>query len=91
MILINTHSKLSSRIAPMSINDIHPKQIMLIGLSSAKFLLCGVNVVHFSNDHNIASSITFRHKNKLSMEFLDPFFKFLKVNLGLGGKSKSLL
>ena len=31
-------------------------QIMLIGLSSAKLLLYGVNVVHFSNDHNVVSS-----------------------------------
>ena len=51
MILINKHAKLSSHTATMPIND-RPlvKQIMLIGLSSAKFLLKGVNVAHFWND-----------------------------------------
>ena len=38
MILINKHTKLSSHISSMSINDILLiKQIMLIGFSSAKY------------------------------------------------------
>ena len=62
MILINKYTKLSSHIASMSINDIlHFKQIVLIGLNSAKFLPLDVNVEHFSNDHNVVSSPIFRH------------------------------
>ena len=43
--IYNKYRKLSRHMASMSIND-SPlvKQIMLIGLSSAKFLLKGVNV-----------------------------------------------
>ena len=48
MILTNKYTKLSSDMASLSNNDIPlVKQIMLIGLSSAKLLLKGVNVVHF--------------------------------------------
>ena len=58
MVLINKYTKLSSHVTSMSINDrLLVKQIMLIGLSSAKFLLYGVNVVYFSNDHKVVSSL----------------------------------
>ena len=62
MIPINKHAKLSSHMGPMPINDrLLIKQSMLIGLSSAKFLLYDVNVVHFSNDYNIVSSLICMH------------------------------
>ena len=58
MILINKQTKLSSHMSLVLIND-RPliKHIMLIWFSSAKFLLQGVTVVHFSNDHNIVSNL----------------------------------
>ena len=60
----------------MSINDrLLFKQIMLIGLSSAKLLLWGVNVVHFSYNHNVVSNLICRRWNKLPIEFLDPFLQ----------------
>ena len=61
MIIINIHTKFSNHMASMPIND-RPliKQIMLIGFMSAKFCFYGVNVVHFSNDHNVVSSINCR-------------------------------
>ena len=47
---------------PMPINDrALIKQIMLICISSAKFVVYGVYVVHFSNDHNVLSSLIYRH------------------------------
>ena len=55
MVLINKRTKLSSQMAPMPINDIY--LIKQIRFSSAKVLLYGVNEVHFSNDHNIYSSL----------------------------------
>ena len=58
MVLINKQPKLSCHMASMPINDrrlIQP--IMLICFCSAKFLLKGVNIVLFSNDHNIVSSL----------------------------------
>ena len=46
MILINKHTKLNSHMAPMPINDITLiKQIMLIGISSAKFWLKGATAL----------------------------------------------
>ena len=76
--------------APMPINDrLLIKQVMLVGFSSAS---CeGVNAVHFSNDHNIVSSLICGCQNKLSMELLDPFLQISKINLGLGGRRSKLL
>ena len=51
------------------------KPVMLICFGSAKFLLEGVNIVSFSNDHNIVSSLICGGQNKLPMEFLDPFLQ----------------
>ena len=48
---------------------------MLICFCSAKFLLEGVNIVYFSNDHNIVSSLICGGQNKPPMEFLDPFLQ----------------
>ena len=76
MVLINKQPKLSCHMASMPINDrllIQP--VMLIGFGSAKFLLKGVNIVSFSNDHNIVSSLIYGSQNKLPMEFLDPFLQ----------------
>ena len=56
MILINKYTKLRSHMASMSSNYIPlVKQTMLIGLSSAKFVLYGGNAVHFSNDRKVVS------------------------------------
>ena len=50
-------SSTSCHMASMPINDRRLiKLVMLICFSSAKFLLQGVNVVSFSNDHSIVSS-----------------------------------
>ena len=53
MVLINKQPKLSCHMASMPINDRRLiKPVMLICFGSAKFLLYGVNIVSFSNDHN---------------------------------------
>ena len=57
MVLINKQPKVSCHMASMPINDRRLiKPVMLICFCSAKFLLLGVNIVSFSNDHNIVSS-----------------------------------
>ena len=79
MVLINKQPKLSCHMASLPINDIRLiKPVMLICFGSAKFLLKGINIVSFSNDHNIVSSLICRGQNKLSMEFLDPFLQVSK-------------
>ena len=66
MILINKLAKLCSQKARMHINDrFLIKQILLIGFSSDKCLLEGVNIVLFSNDHNIFSSLIYGFLNNL--------------------------
>ena len=58
MVLINKHSKISCLMALMLINDRRLiKPVMLICFCGAKFQLKGVNIVPFSNEHNIASSL----------------------------------
>ena len=58
MILINNHT---CDMALMLTNDIPLiKQNILIDFSSAKFLLYGVNVVHFSNENNVVNSFICR-------------------------------
>ena len=58
MVLINKHPKLSCQMASMSINDRRLiKHVMLICFCSAKFLLKGVYIVPFSNDHNLENVI----------------------------------
>ena len=79
MVLINKQPKLSCHMASMPINDrCLIKPVMLICFGSAKFLLKGVNIVYFSNDHNIVSSLICGGQNKLPMEFLDPFLQVSK-------------
>ena len=79
MVLINKQPKLSCHMASMPINDRRLiKPDMLICFGSAKFLLKGVNIVSFSNDHNIVSSLICGGQNKLPMEFLDPFLQVSK-------------
>ena len=58
---------------------------MLIGLNSAKLLLYGVNVVHFSNDHMLLHVAAFSTSAKTNFPWNSwmPFFKCLKWNLGL--------
>ena len=66
MILIDKQTKLSHHMASMLIKDrplIMP--IILICFGSAKFLLQGVNVVHFSNDHNILAALSVGAKTNL--------------------------
>ena len=79
MVLINKQPKLSCHMASMPIYDRRLiKPVMLICFGSAKFLLKGVNIVSFSNDHNIVSSLICGGQNKLPMEFLDPFLQVSK-------------
>ena len=69
----------------ISINDLrvndnpHTKQIILIGLRAAKFLLKDVDVVLPSNNRNIVSKLIDRRTNFL-YNSRTPFFKCLKVN-----------
>ena len=82
MVLINKQPKLSCHMASMSINDRRLiKPVMLICFCSAKFLLKGVNIVSFSNDHRIVSSLICGGQNKPPMEFLDPFLQVSKSEL----------
>ena len=61
MIPINKYTKLSSHMTSLSINDrALVKQIMRVGLISAKLLLKGVNVLHFSNDLNVVDCLICR-------------------------------
>ena len=70
MVLINKQPKLSYHMASMSINDRRLiKPVMLICFCGAKFLLKGVNIISFSNDHNIVSSLISGDKNKPPIEF----------------------
>ena len=79
MVLINKHPKLSCHMPLMPINDIRRiKPVMLICFCSAKFLLKGANIVPFSKDYNIVSSLICRCKNKSPMGFLDPFLQMSK-------------
>ena len=79
MVLISKHPKFSCHMALMPINDRRLiKLVMLICFCSAKFLLKGVNIVYFSSDHNIVSSLICWGQNKLPMEFLDPFLQVSK-------------
>ena len=84
MVLINKQPKLSCHMAPMPINDRRLiKPIMLICFCSAKFLLKGVNIVSFSNDHNIVSSLICGGQNKPPM---DPFLQVSKSEFRLRWK-----
>ena len=79
MVLINKQPKLSCHMVSMSINGRRLiKPVMLMCFCSAKFLILGVNIVPFSNDHNIVSSLICGRQNKTSMEFLDPFLHMSK-------------
>ena len=79
MILINKHTKLSRHVASMLINGRRlTKHVMFICFGSAKFVLQGVNVVHFSNNHNIVSSLIRGCQNISPMEFLDTFLQISK-------------
>ena len=79
MVLINKHPKLSCHMASMPINNRRLiKPVMLMCFCSAKFLLYGINIVPFSNDHNIVSSRICRFHYKPPVEFLDPFLQMSK-------------
>ena len=87
MILINKHTKLSRHMASMLINDrrlIQP--VMRICFGSAKFVLYGVNVVHFSNLYNIVSSLIYGCQNIPPMKFLDSFLQISKIDFRFGGR-----
>ena len=51
--------------------------------------LLGVNVLHFSNEHNVAA-LQAGAKTNFLWNSWTPFFKFLKVNIGLGGRISKL-
>ena len=92
MILINKHTKLSRHMASMFISDRRLiNHVMLIYFGSAKFLLKGVNVVHFSNDYNMLAALSVGAKTNLLWNLWIPFFEFIKVNLGLGGRRSEVL
>ena len=92
MVLTNKQLKLSCHMASMPINDRRLiKPVMPICLCSAKFLLYGVNIVPFSNDHNIVSSLICGGQNKPPTEFLDAFLQMSKNEFRLGGRSSKLL
>ena len=79
MVLIKKQPKLSRHMASMPINDRRLiKPVTLICFCSAKFFLLGVYIVHFSNDHNIVSSLICGDQNKPPMVFLDPFLQMSK-------------
>ena len=50
----------------------------------AKFLPKGVNIVPFSDDHTIVSSLICGCENKPPMEFLDPFLQMSKSEFRVG-------
>ena len=80
MILMDKHPKFSRHIALMPINNRRLiKLVMLICFNSAMFLCYGVDVVHFSNDHNTVSSLICVCKNKPPMEFLNTFLQISKI------------
>ena len=79
MVFINKKPKLSCHMESMLINDrCLIKPAMFICFCSAKFLLKGVNIVPFSNDHNIVSSLVCGGQNKHPMELLDFFLQIKK-------------
>ena len=71
MVLINKYTKLSNGMASMSIND-RPnfKQIMLIGLSSAKLMLYGLNAVHFQTPTTLLAALSAGAKTNSSYGIL---------------------
>ena len=76
MVLIKKQPKLSRHMTSMPINDRRLiKPVMLICFCSAKL---GVNIVSFSNGHNIVSSLICGGQNKPPMEFLYPFLQVSK-------------
>ena len=79
MVLINKQPKLRCHVALIPSNERRlVKSVMLICVCSAKFFLYGVNIVPFSSDHDIVSSLICRGQNKPPMEFLDPFLQMSK-------------
>ena len=92
MVLINKQPKLSCHMTSMPINNRRLiKPVMLICFCSAKFLLWGVNIVSFSNDNNILAAFSAGAKTNCLWNSWVPFFKCLKVNLGLGRRRSKLL
>ena len=79
MVLINKQPKVNCHMASLPINDRRLiKPGVLICFCSAKFLLEGVNIVPFTNDHNIVSSFICRGQNNPPMEFLDSILQMSK-------------
>ena len=78
--------------ASMPINDRRLiKPVMLICFCSAKFLLEGVNIVHFQTPTTVLAALSAGAKTNLVWNSWIPFFKCLKVILGLGGRRSKLL
>ena len=76
----------------MPINDRRLiKPVMLISFCSAKFMLKGVNIVSFSNGNKIIAALSAGAKANILWKSWNPFFKCLKVNLGLGGRRSKML
>ena len=65
--------------APMPINDRRLiKTAMVICFCSTKFLFKGVDIVSFSNNHDIVSSLICGGQNKPPIELLDPILQVSK-------------
>ena len=91
MVLVNKQPKRSCHMASMPINDRRLiKPVMLICFCSAKFLLEGVNIDLFQTTTTLLAALSTGAKTNLPWNSWIPFFKCLKVNLGLGGISKML-
>ena len=77
----------------MPINDRRLiKPVMLICFCSAKFMLKCVKIVSFSNDNKIIAALSRGGaKANILWKTWNPFFKCLKVNLGLGGRRSKML
>ena len=92
MVLINKQPKLSCNMASMPVNDRRLiKPVMLICFCSAKFLLKGVNIVFFQTTTTVLAAVSAGAKTNFLWNSWIPFFKCLKVNLGLGGRRSKLL
>ena len=92
MVLINKQPKLSCHMASMPINDrCLIKPVMLICFCSAKFLFKGVKIVSFQTTTTLLAALSAGAKANLLWNSWIPFFKCLKVNLGLGDRRSKLL
>ena len=76
----------------MTINDRRLiKPVVRICFCSAKLLLKGVDIVSIQTTTTLLAALSVGAKINLLWNSWTPFFKCLKVNLGLGGRRSKLL